>query len=233
MNAFVLKIIACIAMFIDHIGYAIFNGNPSYLNYIGRISFPIFAFQISEGYIHTKNIKNYIIRLTIFAIISQVPFMLFHSIISNDFCLNVIFTLLLGLLSILIYDKINKIIGIITTLLFAIIAELSHCDYGFYGVTIIFLFFVFGKNKLWLSFSYVLATIVHFGYSILKFYKNGPQVLIAVSKYYIPYAICTLLSLIFILSYNKKKGPNTKYLLYLFYPLHMLLIYAISFVLQN
>ena len=55
MSSFVLKIIAVITMFIDHLGYTIF-GKFSYLNYIGRISFPIFAFQISEGYIHTKNI---------------------------------------------------------------------------------------------------------------------------------------------------------------------------------
>lgn len=57
MSSFVLKIIAVITMFIDHLGYTLF-GKFSYLNYIGRISFPIFAFQISEGYIHTKSLKN-------------------------------------------------------------------------------------------------------------------------------------------------------------------------------
>ena len=60
MNSFILKIIACITMFIDHVGYAIFNG-PSWFNYIGRIAFPIFAFQISEGYAHTRNIKKYLL----------------------------------------------------------------------------------------------------------------------------------------------------------------------------
>ena len=48
-------------MFIDHLGYAIY-GKFSYLNYIGRIAFPIFAFQISEGFVHTKNIKKYFIE---------------------------------------------------------------------------------------------------------------------------------------------------------------------------
>ena len=60
MTSFVLKIIALITMFIDHLGYAIY-GKFSYLNYIGRIAFPIFAFQISEGFVHTKNIKKYFI----------------------------------------------------------------------------------------------------------------------------------------------------------------------------
>ena len=44
MSSFVLKIIAVITMFIDHLGYTLF-GKFSYLNYVGRISFPIFAFQ--------------------------------------------------------------------------------------------------------------------------------------------------------------------------------------------
>ena len=92
MSSFVLKIIAIITMFIDHLGYAIF-GKFSCFNYIGRLSFPIFAFQISEGYIHTKNLKKYFLRLFLFALVSQIPFMLFHSIISRDFSLNIFFTL--------------------------------------------------------------------------------------------------------------------------------------------
>ena len=66
MSAFVLKIIACITMFIDHLGYAVFHGEASWFNYVGRLAFPIFAFQISEGYIHTKNLKKYFYRLVIF-----------------------------------------------------------------------------------------------------------------------------------------------------------------------
>ena len=105
MTSFVLKIIALITMFIDHLGYAIY-GRFSYLNYIGRIAFPIFAFQISEGFVHTKNIKKYFIRLLVFAIISQFPFMLFLSTFSkNIYELNIFFTLSFGLLAIFIFDK--------------------------------------------------------------------------------------------------------------------------------
>ena len=118
MSAFTLKIIAVITMFIDHIGYIVYNGEIPYLNFIGRLSFPIFAFQISEGYIHTKNLKKYFFRLFLFAIISQFPFMLFDSLFIDEFYLNVFFTLLLGLLSIFIYDKLNnKLIGIIISVL--------------------------------------------------------------------------------------------------------------------
>lgn len=106
MTSFILKIIACITMFLDHIGYVIY-GKLSWFNYIGRIAFPIFAFQISEGYVHTKNLKKYFFRLLIFAFVSQIPFMLFSSSFSNSISLNIFFTLFLGLLAIFLYDKIK------------------------------------------------------------------------------------------------------------------------------
>ena len=82
ISAFVLKIIAVITMTIDHSGYLIFGGS-SFMNFIGRIAFPIFAFQITEGYTHTHNLKKYFLRLFAFALISQIPFMLFTTMITS------------------------------------------------------------------------------------------------------------------------------------------------------
>lgn len=230
MNAFVLKIIACITMFIDHLGYLIFDGKASWLNYVGRLAFPIFAFQISEGYIHTKDVKKYLFRLIVFAFISQIPFSLFYSIISDKFCLNVIFTLFLGLVSIVVYDKFNKYIGLIVAIILAIMSEVLKCDYGFYGVFVIFLFYVFHKNKYLSVLSFCSVTILNYTYNILKFWNYGIDTVKTAFIYYIPYAICTISSVIFIILYNKKKGANTRYLLYLFYPLHLLFIYALSII---
>ena len=81
MSSFILKLIAIFSMTCDHISYLIF-GRFSFLNYIGRFAFPIFAYQITEGYIHTSNLKKYFLRLLVFALISQIPFMLFLSIVS-------------------------------------------------------------------------------------------------------------------------------------------------------
>jgi len=218
MSSFVLKIIAIVTMFIDHIGYAIF-GKLSFFNYIGRIAFPIFAFQISEGYIHTKNFKKYFLRLFIFAIISQVPFMLFGKIISNDFTLNIFFTLLLGLISIYIYDKSKyKLLGIISAILIGFLAEFAHCDYGFYGVAIIFLFYVFKSDVIKSSIAFMLSTTIKY---LIPIFKYGFY------DVYLYLFICTLLPIVFISLYNGKKGKDTKYLLYLFYPIHLLLIYGI------
>lgn len=233
MNAFVLKIIACFTMFIDHVGYIVFDGHSSWFNYVGRLAFPIFAFQISEGYIHTHDVKKYLLRLILFAFISQIPFLLFHSIINNELGLNVIFTLFLGLVAIIIYDKYNKFVGVSSAIIFGIIAHFLNSDYSFYGVGITFLFYVFNKNKCLLAISFIIATLMQYSYLILGYYNYGFEFLKNVFIIYLPYFICTIFSIIIILCYNKKKGPNTRYLFYLFYPLHMILIYILSFVLQN
>jgi len=228
MSAFALKIIACITMFIDHIGYVIF-GETSYFNYIGRIAFPIFAFQIAQGYVHTKNINKYLVRLLSFAVISQLPFMLFSSIISDELTLNVIFTLTFGLLGILSYDKTNKFLGVFITIFLGIIAQLCHFDYGLYGVLIILLFYIFRNKKVLLILAFDIATLINYLLRIIfSLLEYGKQYTNYFLDFYFPLCIFTILSSLFLYLYNGKKGHNSKYLLYLFYPLHLLLIYLLS-----
>lgn len=127
-----LKLIAMITMFIDHLGHMNIIADTFWNTLsrtIGRISFPIFAYQIALGYSKTKNLKNYIKRLFIFALISQVPYILFNSKFTiYPFHLNVIFLFLLGIFSIHFYEKgkehwkSNKQISILMFLImFAII----------------------------------------------------------------------------------------------------------------
>lgn len=205
------------------------NG-PSWFNYIGRFAFPIFAFQISEGFVHTKNVKKYLLRLLTFAFISQIPCMLFYSLISDELVLNVIFTLLFGLLSIICYNN-HKYLGIVAVILLGSVAEYLHFDYGFYGVAITFLFYALRNNKIHVIFGFLVATIINYTHTILGYMSYGIGVLNSVFNFYMPYIIFTMLSILFIVFYNKKKGPNTRYLLYLFYPLHLLLVYGINLIL--
>lgn len=221
MNSFVLKIIACICMLCDHVGDAIF-GRLTFLNYIGRFSFIIFAFQIVQGYVHTRNIKKYITRLSFFALISQLPYMLFYYNVFNTFAINVIFTLLFGLFTILIYDKYNKFVGISSCFLFGVIAEVCKFDYGFFGVFIIFIFYALRNKKVIMSFIFILSTIFKYFLSILKY--GIPSSYIFLGN---PYSLCmyfTCLSIIPILLYNGKKGKDAKYLFYIFYPVHLLIL---------
>lgn len=219
MSNFVLKIIAIVSMFCDHLGYAIYK-KFSYFNYIGRLAFPIFAFGISEGYKHTRSKKNYLMRLFMFALISQAPFMFFNSMFRDGFSLNIFFTLFLGLIAIIGYEQSkNKAIGLLLVVCLGLTADALKMDYGYFGLFTIFIFHVFKENKALMNLSFI-------GLCLLKYiplYIN--------SGFYYAYIILflgTILSLVFINLYNGKKGPNTKYLLYTFYPAHLILLYVFN-----
>ena len=220
MSSFVLKIIGIIAMICDHSG-DVFLKHFSYLNLIGRFAFPIFAFQAAVGYSNTKDFKKYIFRLLIFAIISQAPFMLFTSTYDNNFSLNIFFTLLLGVCTLYIYDKCNKkILGIIAVIIISVIAELIKVDYGAFGILTIFIFYLFKDKKLLMVFYFIP----------LCFFKYVPDIAKApfLYKTYLQLATATALPITFILLYNKKQGPKLKYFFYLFYPVHLLVLWLIN-----
>ena len=143
MSSFILKLIAIITMFCDHAG-DILVGHLSILNVIGRIAFPIFAFQLVVGFLHTSDIKKYALRLGIFAIISQIPFsLLMYNMNSNIFTLNIFFTLLLGLLTLIIYNKVNnKFLKWISIVFIILIGELANVDYKGWGVFLIFFIYL-------------------------------------------------------------------------------------------
>ena len=242
MTSFALKIIALITMFCDHFGDA-FLGHFSIFNLIGRFAFPIFAFQISEGYIHTKNLKKYLYRLAVFTIIAQIPFYLFCQKFFNTTTLsiNVFLTLFIGLTGIYFYDYtikffkrksesiqneklllfipyLSKFIGIVIVILLASMAESLNTDYGFWGVIVVFMFYVFKDKKLLTTVAFFILCIIKY---LLPFIQSGFNIL------YILLALFTFLPIIFINAYNGKQGPKIKYLLYIFYPLHLLALYLI------
>lgn len=219
MSSFMLKFIGIITMLCDHTGDA-FLGRFSFLNLIGRIAFPIFAFQLVQGYIHTKDIKKHIIKLFIFACISQVPFMLFLSTFSNNYYLNIFFTLLLGTVAMLAFDKINnKFLSFLIVLFMCLIAEVVHVDYGAFGVALVFVFYLFKDNKLLTSISFFLLTFIEYLPNAIKY----PSVF----TIYLQFILWTFLAIVPILLYNGKQGPKVKYLFYIFYPLHLTILWAL------
>ncbi|ASQ48582.1 conjugal transfer protein TraX [Leptotrichia sp. oral taxon 498] len=221
MNLFCLKIIGIITMFIDHYHYIIV-GNQIF-NIIGRIAFPIFAFSLNEGYFHTSNLKKYLIRLFTFAVIIQIPAILFKL----NYPVNIFFTLFFGLLAIYILNLKNKkmplyifvFLKIFLIFLIFYISKKFKFDYGIYGILLIIIFNIFRNKKLFLFLAFFLlnlAVVVFpniFGLFKIQFFS--------------------MFSLVFIFSYNGKKGKSLKYFFYLFYPIHFLILETINFFLKK
>ncbi len=212
MNSFKLKVLACILMFMDHLGAIIFINND-YLRIIGRLSFPIFAFMIVEGYFHSKDIKKYFIRLGLFAIVPQIP----YTIAFGPGTLNIFFTLFIGLLAIFLEEKIaNRFLKYLAVILLVIFAQVIEVDYGFYGVLLIYIFKIFRNNFKALFFSFLILNLSVFNLYSFQYYS--------------------IFSLIFIRLYNGQlvlRNLWVKYGFYLFYPLHILAIYGFSLFLNR
>ncbi len=206
INGFVLKCIAMICMLIDHTGAVLF---PQYLGLrmVGRLAFPIYCFLLVEGAMHTTNIRKYEQRLFLFALISEVPFDLAFYGGTSWAHQNVFFTLFLGVLAIDLAQCIrNKLSVIIIFFLMIIVAELLHTDYGGSGIVFILCYYLLYEKKVLKQAMFVLENFF--------LYRVGVQL-------YASFAVVPMLL------YNGKKGPSMKYLFYVFYPGHLLILYLI------
>lgn len=212
---FILKMIAIITMTIDHIGYILIpTDTTTYMIFrcIGRIAFPIFCFLIVEGFHHTKSPINYLIRLLIFALISEIPFdMAFFNKTFDLGHQNVFFTLAIGLACLFCLEemKTKKWFSIFFVLLF-VISYYINCDYGPGGVLLICMFYFTGNQKDKFFMQFILAALI----------------------FYLLYGLPELFGLIAILLiffYNGKRGYNkAQWLFYIYYPLHLLILHFIS-----
>lgn len=228
MSSFILKIIACITMFIDHLKYII-PGQPLFMAAIGRLAFPIFSFQLVEGYSHTKNVKKYLLRLLIFALIAQIPYSMYFQTTT----LNTLFTLFLGILGIYVYEyfKSNKFIGFTFILSLMTLAEIIQTDYTYYGVGIIFIFHILKDKKILKTIAFSLFTILFF-IIYTKAYLLGTNILqVLTNTGFMTLLLCTIAGIIPCLLYNEKQGPKIKYIFYLFYPLHIILLLIFDWLL--
>ncbi len=230
MTGFMLKVIALVTMVLDHIKYGVPATRCFVTQYFGRISFPLFAFLITEGLVHTKNRKKYITRLFIFALISQIPFMMFRSLVADKFLLNIMFTFLFAIVGIIILEflennqKLHKffkfIIMTISLILILALSMLIPVDYSWYGIATVWLFYILRDNKIARTIMYIILVMLY--YISLNIPKLDNINLIS--------ALFTMLPGIIILFYNGEKGKSFKYFFYVFYPVHMLLIYLISLI---
>ncbi|MBQ8983638.1 MAG: conjugal transfer protein TraX [Lachnospiraceae bacterium] len=245
-----VKLIAIITMFIDHfaatiiergiyanggmIDYSFEGGMPEpivivymILRLIGRLGFPIFIFLLIEGFKYTRNRWKYLLRLAIFALVSEIPFDLAFWISRNQIFKgkfiefghqNVFFTLAIGMLTIICMDLIlntkmptavKVILRILIMIAGAATAELLRTDYGALGVFAISAMYFFRNKKpvLGALFTCIVLTIGNL------------------------FEFTSFLVLLPIAKYDGRRGLNLKYVFYAFYPVHLLLLAGVCLLL--
>lgn len=231
-----LKIIACITMLIDHIGYEIIS--PLYrsvarpelasqlrvlyylLRSVGRIAFPIYAFMLAEGFRKTRDRKKYGIRLLIGALIAEIPYDLMVNGGISGKSQSVMVTLLLGFFALLAMEQCKSVTWKpIAVLPFAYLAEVTHASYGWVGIATVVLFELS-------RYTGSVNMIRFFGLLVL-FHLNG-GFLVQLGNFIIPLQVLGALSVVFIAAYDGRKLTNNKWVqwgFYLFYPAHMLVLW--------
>lgn len=230
-----LKITAVVLMIIDHIGAALIENGilhaydpqrvaeildtdwgmrwyqlDTVLRTLGRPAFPIFCFLLAEGFVHTRNVKKYVSRMALFALISEVPFDL--AIFRTPFepnAQNVYFTLFIGLLVLVAIRKYenNTVIRSAAFLAGCGAAILLKTDYDAIGILLITAFYLMRSEVK-------MQTLFCGGVAALESSGN----------------YCAgALALIPIRLYNGKRGKlKLKYFFYWFYPVHLLLLYLLE-----
>ena len=126
------KLIAIISMVVGHIGSVFFPENE-WLNIIGKLAFPLFAYQIAQGIIHTSNIKKYMQRLLLFGLISIIPYYLVFDVLTP----NIILAFSLTVFIVYLWEKKDQ--KMFATIIFAALFFID-IEYGVYGVVAILLF---------------------------------------------------------------------------------------------
>lgn len=234
-----LQLIAAAAMLIDHTAiFAYYYISPFlyyFMRFIGRITIVIMCYFIVEGYHKTHDLNRYLVRMGVFAAVSQIPFYvsgnysvpsnLYTFIAGNFYSRNVIFTLFAGLALITIirssYSSILKILSCI-----AILFLTRNSDWGIYAIMWIVCFEIFygdtKKQLTWAAFV-LLIRLIFVGKSVISGcidagYMTVEDVLQLLTQ------LGGFLSLPLLLLYNHKKGKASKFSFYIFYPVHLLIL---------
>lgn len=231
VTAFHLRILAMVTMLCDHLWGTVVPGNE-WLTCVGRLAFPIFAFQIVEGYAHTRNLKKYVLRLLVFALLSELPF---NYAIGGRWLYpihqNVLWTFLIAIGMIWLNEKqrgkglLRRVaVGFLTLLLGSLAGLVTMVDYYHAGVLTVLLFY-FTRNLGKWRYPAQLFGMWYINWEILgglvyEFSLLGHTVVF-------PQQGFALLALIPIWLYRGEQGSKSKALrrcFYWFYPIHLLLL---------
>lgn len=235
LTAAVLHIIAMTLMLMDHL-WATLLPAREWLTCAGRVAFPIFAFMAVEGYFHTRNFKKYILRMLLFAVLSEIPFdLMYGGTWFYPVHQNVLWTFLLGLLGVWLMEQVRKkgktwmylLVCVLVVPAGLVLGTLCMVDYYGVGILTVFVFYFLHGRKWW-CFLGQLAALYWLNVELLG------GLMYPVQLFSMEFELCqqglALLALIPIWLYRGRQGYHSKpfqYLCYAFYPVHMLLLVVV------
>lgn len=208
-------------MLLDHVGLALLPTLPI-LRRIGRISFVLYCFVLTEGFVHTRSRRTYLTRLALWGVVSEIPFDLF--LFAAPFCpleQNVFFTLALSLGALWIVDAYAKrqpfttVVALIALCLASMSARVS---YAWLGILLCLCFFAYRENPLRRALALCAIETLY----VVSLLCAGEDLSWALTQY------CSLAALVPIACYNGRCGSRRfRMLFYASYPLSLLALYAI------
>ena len=235
LTAAVLHIIAMTLMLMDHLWATLLPAREG-LTCAGRVAFPIFAFMAVEGYFHTRSFKKYILRMLLFAVLSEIPFdLMYGGTWFYPVHQNVLWTFLLGLLGVWLMEQVRKkgktwmylLVCVLVVPAGLVLGTLCMVDYYGVGVLTVFVFYFLHGRKWW-CFLGQLAALYWLNVELLG------GLMYPVQLFGMEFELCqqglALLALIPIWLYRGRQGYHSKpfqYLCYAFYPVHMLLLVVV------
>lgn len=228
ISGFALKLIAATAMLLDHMAYTVLPGHL-WLNCVGRLAFPIYAFLIAEGFRHTSSVRRYILRLLAFAALSEIPFNL---VCSGTLWYaphqNVMFTFAIALGTLWALERCQRLessaMRVPLTMLalaagFAA-AELARTDYGCMGVLTVAVFYYMRQSRL-----AQLAAIMVINSFLLAGQTLSVQVFSLTVQFPVQgFAVAALAPIWLYSGKQGLSGKAVKYGFYAFYPAHLLVL---------
>lgn len=210
MTSAVLQWIALLTMVVDHVGLAFFPEYPA-LRAVGRISFPIFALLLAEGFAHTSDRKKYVLRLAVFAVLSEIPYELFfYRRLGGMLPMkNILFALLVAFAALWCVERGG--VWFLGAAALALGAQVCGFSYGAYGVLLAMCFYLFRENKWGRAVSLAACT--------------GAYCLLRQSLF----QSWAVLAAVPLLLYNGERGKRPpRYLFYIFYPVHLMVIVLVA-----
>ena len=247
----VLKWIALVSMLIDHTA-AVFGLNipvgPGWdlhvlMRSAGRMAFPIFAYGIAQGCVYTHSPRRYLGRLLLFALLSEVPYQLAlgHSMPLRFATSNVFFTLFAGAACCQVV-KVCRSKGrrwawaaVVPVAAIVLLCEMQHTDYGGFGVLCILLPYLFWESKparlisLGSAVAFLYVVVNHFhGFSMPLYWIYAPENIGSMARE----TLFALAGVGLLALYNGQPGSKKgKWVFYVFYPAHLLALFALDWAL--